>query len=88
MKHSLILLALMLSGTAASASSAKLNIEVYGTDAHVRADAFGRNVPTDLVIDADDTSVDFFAAPCAREGRSRTVLRNSGQRRVIVAPCP
>lgn len=80
----LLLASLLFAGTA---HAADVGLFVRGNNDDVQASGFG-HAAADVLILGDDDRVDVFVGPCARAGRSRTVLRDSGQHRVLVARCP
>jgi outer membrane lipoprotein SlyB len=85
---SLALLAagLTLSGIA-DASASEISAGVYGDGSRVRTTGYGDGAPADFVIEGDDNDVEVFAGPCPGGRRSQTILRGSGQHRVLIAPC-
>lgn len=71
----------------AGASASQIGTHIYGDGNAVRTTGLGRGAPSDFVIEGDDNDVEAFAGPCPGGRSSRTVLRGSGQHRVIIAPC-
>ena len=85
---SFTLLLASLSLTSVTAVSAgPIDTDLYGDGNSVRSTGYGHGPFSGFVLDGDDNDVDAFSGPCPGGRPSRTIVRGSGQRRIIVAPC-
>lgn len=82
----IICAALTLSGVV-EASASQIRTENYGDGSAVRTTGYGRGPLATFRYEGDGNDVEAFAGPCPGGRPTLTILRGTGQRRLLIAPC-